>query len=113
MQAGTTKSNPCGKAKRFATHAAAVRVFRTDHEGEAALHTLRAILRGHNEKDVTSVSLVLRRALEIYRDHVQAMTRNPLALANEKAAVRRHSTMPSGARRRKPSEATAKAVEAV
>ncbi len=85
-----------GKLHRYATGTTCVRTLRTDQESEAALVTLRQVLAKAHDKP--STSLLVRRALKIYRSHVAAM--NQEAIERERVEVRQHSHVPR--RRRRP-----------
>lgn len=91
----TEVANPKGKTRRYATQVSGVKHVRVDREGEDVIKTLSNILAGYDGRDTISVSLLLRRALSVYRDHVGALLTIPGALAIEKAVVRQHSRLPN------------------
>ncbi|MBU6434997.1 MAG: hypothetical protein KGS09_13220 [Nitrospirae bacterium] len=89
-----------GRQHRFAsTPSVTTRNFRTDQASERRLRTLGEVLAGAAKEDRLSLSLLLRRAVEIYVDHVQALDR--WSLDAEKGAVRKGSTRPT-LRKKKP-----------
>ncbi len=72
-----------------------VRKLRTDRESEAALKWLKAALAGEAETDRPSISLVVRRALKLYRGHVSSLLGTPQGLDSERRAVRQDSRLPT------------------
>lgn len=93
-----------GRSRRHATgQTAAIRTFRADVTTERTLKTLREWLAGVvAEGDVVSVSLLVRRAIEVYKSHVAALAQTPGALAYEKAAVRQNSHLPNRRKKKNP-----------
>jgi hypothetical protein len=71
-----------------------VQRLRTDHESEAALNWLKATLAGDRVEDRPSISLVVRRALKLYRGHVSSLLGTPQGLDRERRAVRQDSRLP-------------------
>jgi hypothetical protein len=87
-----------GRTRRRVEHSHTVRTFRTDSPAEQRLYTLGAVLRGFEATDTVSVSMLLRRALAVYADHVAAVQATPALIAEEMDRVRQGSVIPSGHR---------------
>jgi hypothetical protein len=92
------KRNPTktgGRKTRFVTGVVAHRKFNADRTAERNLVTLGGFLAGQQIEDKPSVSSILRRALEVYTDHVLALSHDPQYLEREKTAVRAGSKLPT------------------
>ncbi|MDH5667217.1 MAG: hypothetical protein OEY86_04315 [Nitrospira sp.] len=91
-----------GKACRYVTHTHAKRPIRFDLESDACLLWTKAQLSvAGNSKDIASLSLVVRRAVRLYRQHVRRLLNDPGSLAAERQEVRKLSQMPGPKRRRR------------
>lgn len=88
-----------GRRVLHVRQATKVRRLRTDHESEAALDWLKGTLAGERPEDRPSISLLLRRAVKLYRAHVSSLLAAPQGLERERRAVRQNSRLP---RIRKP-----------
>jgi hypothetical protein len=84
-----------GRQARFVVGVVAHRKFNADRTAERNLVTLGGFLAGQRIEDKPSVSSILRRALEVYTDHVRAISGDPHYLEREKAAVRAGSKLPT------------------
>ena len=85
-----------GRTRRRVEHSHTIRTFRTDSPAEQRLSTLGEVLRGLEATDTVSVSMLLRRALAVYADHVAAVQATPAMYAEEMERVRQGSVIPSG-----------------
>lgn len=81
-----------GKTRRYANGTVATRHLRLDREADANLAYLQHALTGDSSGDFVSISLVCRRALDVFRSHVAALNRD--ALQQEQRRVRDRSQMP-------------------
>jgi hypothetical protein len=88
-----------GKMRRYANGTFATRHVRLDSEADRNLAYLQRVLTGDDPRDVASISLVCRRALEIFRKYVSSLEDRP-SLQTERQKVRERSHVP---RIRKPS----------
>jgi hypothetical protein len=88
-----------GKTRRYANGTYATRHVRLDYEADRNLAHLQRVLTGENPSDVVSISLVCRRALEIFRNHVSSLE-DGASLQIERRKVRERSHVP--AIRKKP-----------
>jgi hypothetical protein len=84
-----------GRQTRFVTGVVAHRKFNADRTAERNLVTLGGFLAGQRIEDKPSVSSILRRALEVYTDHVRALSGDRCHLDREKVAVREGSKLPT------------------
>lgn len=103
-----TPGGPRGRTRRnFSGTTRAYRHFCSDSSTERNLITLRDWLQGKIEAgDVLSISLLARRALDVYRSHVAAMS--PQDREREKIEVRRSSRMPNPNPRKRPNRSKKK-----
>ena len=90
-----------GRRVLHVKHTSAVRKLRTDHESERALIFLKQTLAGQAAHDRPSISLVMRRAIKLYRGHVSSLLGTPQGLDRERRAVRENSHLPY-LRKKKP-----------
>lgn len=92
------RSNPrfnpeiSGKRQRYVTQTGMVRQIRFDHESDRALMGAAQCLRGTEPGDTVSVSLVVRRAIRRYREHLDLA--EPQTIEHEKRVVRERSRLP-------------------
>lgn len=86
-----------GKRRRYANGTVATRHVRLDRKADRDLAFLQHTLSGDNPSDVTSVSLVCRRALAVFRQRVATLSGESLEYERQK--VRTGSRLP---RIRKP-----------
>lgn len=84
-----------GRCVLHVRHTTAVRKLRTDGESEAALVWLKATLAGQTPADRPSISLLIRRALKLYRGHVSSLLGTPQGLDHERRLVRQGSHLPT------------------
>lgn len=100
----TKNPSLAGKHRRFASGTQTVRKFSSNTPTERAIVTLQDWLRGRVESgDVVSISLLARRAIAVYLDHVAALQRAG-NIEMERKEVRKNSRMPNpNPRKRKPS----------
>ena len=84
-----------GRAQRHVDHSVCTRNVRTDSLAERHLKTLGEVLRGTSEADRVSVSMLMRRALAVYADHVAAVRETPALVAAEKLRVRQGTVLPN------------------
>jgi hypothetical protein len=87
-----------GRSHRHVEHSHTTRNVRTDATAERHLKTLGEVLRGYEEADTVSVSMLMRRALAVYFDHIKAIEATP-SLSEEFERVREGSVVPSGHRK--------------
>lgn len=83
-----------GKARRYVLGTTAIRPVRLDANSDAALLWLKAQLSGPTAKDAASCSLVARRAIRLYQQHVASLLADRPAFAAERRAVRELSRLP-------------------
>lgn len=84
-----------GRCVLHVRHTTAVRKVRTDGESEATLVWLRSALAGQAPADRPSISLLIRRALKLYRGHVSSLLGTPQGLDYERLLVRQGSYLPT------------------
>lgn len=103
-----TSGGPSGRSQRnFSGNTRAIRNFRSDTATEYSIMTLRDWLKGKIlAGDVVSISLLAKRAIDVYRSHVAAMS--PHDLEREKVEVRKSSRMPSPNPRKRPNRSKKK-----
>ncbi len=89
-----------GRQSRFVKDRIAVRNFRTDRQSEQHIQTLGVYLAGVGA-DVPSISMLLRRAVAVYQDHLKAIAATPHLIEAEKKKVREGSILPSPDRKKK------------
>jgi len=95
-----------GRGRRFVNRTRAERKMRLDIASDRCLVTAcRLLADPDNLRDTVSVSMVARRALRLYSDHLDRARATDPALWNEKQAVRQMSQLPG--RRRKTATASA------
>lgn len=99
--AADPKNNPAknpllaGRRQLHVKQTAVVRNVRMDHEAEDTLKMARERLAGVEAHDRPSVSLIIRRALKVYRGHLLQTLGTPQGLRNEVAAVRFGARLPT------------------
>jgi len=81
--------------RRQVTRTAVVRNVGFGLEDEARLKCLQDVLIGNSPDDVASVSLIVRRAIKVYAEHVTSTVGNHSALEKEKLLLSLGSRMPS------------------
>jgi hypothetical protein len=92
----TTHRDLNGRRRRHVLRSSAIRTFRSDHDTERRLVTLRQWLDGQIEKgDVVSVSMIARRAIALYTNHLAALREHPAdGLDFERRLVRQGTQLP-------------------
>ena len=93
-----------GKLRRYVKVTDQTRNFRSNLQSEQHLQTLGTYLAGV-DADVPSVSMLLRRAVAVYRDHMRAIAANPPLLEAEKKKVREGTILPSVGKTRRARQA--------
>lgn len=93
-----TQPGQGGLTRRHVADSITTRNVRTDSTAEEHLKTLGEVLRGYEATDTVSVSMLMRRALTVYADHVAAVEATPALLEEEMERVREGSVIPSGHR---------------
>lgn len=97
----TPQNNPTknrdtnGRRVRHVRYCAGLRVFRADDDAERTLEFAKQALTGETPADHPSVSMILRRALKIYRRHLDSALHSPLGLKIEHVAIREGTVMPA------------------
>jgi hypothetical protein len=92
-----------GRGKRFVKDTRAHRKLRFDAVSDNRLmEACRLLSDPHNAKDTVSCSMVARRAIRLYAEHLNRSRMSDPLLWHERQAVREHSQLPSGRRRKKP-----------
>lgn len=84
-----------GRRVRHIRRSIEVRVFRSDEASESTLKFAKDALSGEQPGDHPSVSMVIRRALRLYRGHLSNALHTPLGLKAEYAAIREGTIMPT------------------
>ena len=92
-----------GRAARHVTATTAIRSIRLDRHADLALAFCKAVLAGAEPRDIASTSLVVRRAIQHYWSHLQAVRSRFADLEAEKATVRHLSHIPKA---KKPKAST-------
>jgi hypothetical protein len=89
-----TASN--ARQKRFTQKATLHHVgFRIDHPAQLAIEALQTMLAGQKAGDVCSASMICRRALLVYRDHVSRLkAHDPAMFGKEFNEVRSGTILP-------------------
>jgi hypothetical protein len=68
---------------------------RTNHEAEHAMRFVKQTLAGPSPGDSPSVSMIMRRALQVYRQYLAAEMSRPYGLEAEYNAIRHDTVMPT------------------
>ncbi|ULA62992.1 MAG: hypothetical protein LZF86_90002 [Nitrospira sp.] len=84
-----------GRRVRHVLQTTVVRKIRTDSETDTALTWLKSALAGTSPTDRPSISLLVRRALKLYRGHISSLLETPQGTKYELLLVRQGSRLPT------------------
>lgn len=83
-----------GRRVRHCRRSIGLMTVRTDQEAEKALKYVKETLTGTTPGDVPSVSMIIRRSLQVYRRHLSAAVGRPSGVQTEYEAIREGTIMP-------------------
>jgi hypothetical protein len=83
-----------GRRVRHCRRSVGLMTVRTDHEAQYALKFAKETLAGSMLGDSPSVSMIMRRALQVYRRYLASEMSTPCGLEAEYKAIRRDTIMP-------------------
>ena len=89
-----TNPSTNGRRVRHVRMSTSIQTFRTDAAAEATLELAKERLAGTENHDRPSVSLIVRRALVLYRRHLAGLVGTPQGIRNEQTALWIGSRLP-------------------